>query len=54
VEAKCFIRQKARSSEMELPEERRDFQTGLSRHFEIKFNLVSKLLKADTISNDFI
>jgi len=53
-EAKCLIRQKTRSSEMELSEQHKDLQTDLSRHLENNFNLVSKLLRADTISNDFI
>jgi hypothetical protein len=53
VEAKCFIKQKTRSLEMELSEQHTDSQTVLSKHLETNFNLISKLLQADTFSNDF-
>jgi len=54
VGAKCFIMQTTRSLENELSGQHTDWQTDLSRHLETKFNLISKLLRVDTISNDFI
>ena len=54
MDAKCFIKEKTRSSETGLSQQHTDLQTDLSRHLETKFNLISKLLQADTISNEFI
>ena len=54
VDPNCFLRQTTRSSETELSEQNTGLQTDLSRHLETNFNLISKLLQADTISNGSI
>lgn len=51
---KFYKGERTRGLGKELSGQHTEWQTDLSRHLETKFDLISKLLQVDTISNDFI